>query len=222
MVTSSFINTKFTYYSILKKKLLENNDKFTVHLTSDDSCYEGKPEEQIIHTNFITWANSESLNLDIQGSTISVDEGVFQGFPSQRPINCSGVSDIWTHPEYWGKKQGDYFQLKQTIDKILAPLEAEYNSEVFSAEQKIINDEVNLQNEIKRVQLEAENKVINEEKQKLEAFQRTEDDRVFGLLSRLQSSQQITETSSSPLNVNTVLIAGGVGLAVLLLVGLKR
>lgn len=220
MITALFINTKFTYYSILKKRLLENNDKFTVHL--NDGCYEGKPEEQIIHTNFITWANNESLNLDIQGSTISVDEGVFQGFPSQRPINCSGISDMWTHPEYWGKKQGDYFQLKQTIDKILAPLEAQYNSEVFSAEQKIINDDVNLQKEIKRVQLEAENKVINEEKQKLEEFQRAEDDRVFGLLSRLQSSQPSTQTSSSPLNVNTVLIAGGLGLAVLLLVGLKR
>ena len=220
MITALFINTKFTYYSILKKKLLENNDKFTVHL--NDGCYEGKPEEQIIHTNFITWANNESLNLDIQGSTISVDESIFQGFPSQRPINCSGISDMWTHPEYWGKKQGDYFQLKQTIDKILAPLEAQYNSEVFSAEQKIINDDVNTQKEIKRVQLEAENKLINEEKQKLAEFQRAEDDRVFGLLSRLQSSQPSTKTSSSPLNGNTVLIAGGLGLAVLLLVGLKR
>ena len=222
MITALFINTKFTYYSILKKRLLENNDKFTVHLTSDDSCYEGKPEQQVVYTNFITWANNESLNLDIQGSTISVDESIFQGFPSQRPINCSGIAENWTHPEYWDKKQSDYGKIKKYIDNILLPLEVTYNEELKKAEQMAIDEGIRLVKEEKQIEIDEVNRKVLLAQAKVDAEQKIEDDRIFDLLSRLQTLQPSAETSSSPFNLSTGLIAGGLGLGLLLLVGLKR
>ena len=85
-----------------------------------------------------------------------------------------------------------------------------------------IDEGIRLVKEEKQIEIDEVNRKVLLAQAKVDAEQKIEDDRIFDLLSRLQTLQPSAETSSSPFNLSTGLIAGGLGLGLLLLVGLKR
>jgi hypothetical protein len=233
MVSGLYINTKKSYYTMLKNKLLQGNSMFTVHLTNQDgydfeSCYSGQPAHRIINDDFKSWANIEASTLDTSlGNIIPIDESVFIGFPQERPLNCSGNYENWTHPEYWSKKKSNYGQIKDNIERILLPLKKIYDKELLIDEKKIIDDEVIRVNNEKKAVIAEENRLADIEFSKLLTVQEREDERIVKILQSLGITQQEAYADSSPVevsttqpnNMNIALLVGGIGL---LLVGLKK
>tara|TARA_B110001454_G_scaffold168454_1_gene158595 strand:+ start:324 stop:983 length:660 start_codon:yes stop_codon:yes gene_type:complete len=218
---------------MLKNKLLQDNSMFTVHLTNQDGydfdyCYSGQPAHKTINEDFKSWANIEASTLDTSlGSIIPIDESVFDGFPQERPLNCSGNYENWTHPEYWSKKKSDYGQIKDTIDRILLPLKKIYDKELLIDEKKIIDDEVIRVNNEKKAVIAEENRLADIEFSKLLTVQEREDDRIIKILRTLGVTQQEeaiypseVEGTIQPYNISNFLMIGGVGLVLLL--GLKK
>jgi hypothetical protein len=228
MVSGLYINTKKSYYTMLKNKLLQGNSMFTVYLTNKGSCYSGKSAHRTVNTNFNKWANTEASTLDVSnGNIINIDESIFEGFPQIRPMDCAGSYDNWTHPEYWSKKQSDYGLIKKYIDNLLLPLKKEYDEEIRIEEQMAIDEEIRLLDVERKAHIAEENRLADLELQKQLTVQEREDDRIIKILQSLGITQQAYADSSpvevsttQPNNMNIALLVGGIGLV--LLVGLKK
>lgn len=228
MVSSIYNDTKKSYYTILKSKLLQGNGMFTVFLSSSQTCYSGKDAHRTRNDNFNKWATQEAESLESQimasDSIISVDESIFNNFPQERPANCTPDITNWTHPEYWDKKQSDYLIIKAFINKKLEPLRVQYEKELLIDEQIRIAEDVKLAKEQKQKELDELARLENIEYQKQLTEQEREDDRIIRILNSLGVQNSTTQQQENKLpfgiNTNSALMIGGIG--VVLLLGLKK
>lgn len=230
MVSSIYHDSRKSYYKLLKEKLTNGNNMYTVYVSlggEGNECYSGLTAHQLRNTQFNEWASKESLTLDVEhGSIIPVDETIFIGFPQQRYQDCTGDTENWTHPEYWDKKQSDYIKIKRSIDFILEPLKLNYENEVKNQEQNAIDEDIRLEKERKAKEIEEVNFQLLLEQTKREGEEKLEDDRIIRILSSLgiSSESKVQDTVESKpsfsLNTNSALMVGGIGLVLLL--GLKK
>jgi hypothetical protein len=228
MVSSIYNDSRKSYYTILKNKLLQDNGMFTVFLTTTQSCYSGKDAHRTRNDNFKKWATQEAEWLESQimagASIISVDESIFNNFPQERPANCTPELTNWTHPEYWDKKQSDYLVIKAFINKKLEPLRVEYEKELLIEEQNKITEDIRLAKELKQKELDELARLENIEYQKQLTEQEREDDRIIRILNSLGIQNTPTQQEETKLpfgiNTNSALMVGGIGL--MLLLGLKK
>jgi hypothetical protein len=136
-------DTKKSYYTILKRKLNENNGKITVYLTNKGSCYSGNPSKghQREHATFEKFVTSQNKILSVNGNIIPIDESIFNNFPQSKPPTCvkqgtTGTWDrgsnpnSWTRSWYWIEKQGDYNRIKTEIDLKLSLLKLQENKKI--------------------------------------------------------------------------------------------
>ena len=82
-------DTRYSYYTILKRKLNQGNEMFTV-LISKGRCYSGNASKGHLHTlrEFEKFVNQQNEILNVDGNTISVDESIFDNFPQSRLFMC--------------------------------------------------------------------------------------------------------------------------------------
>lgn len=152
-MSTLFQDTRYSYYQLLAKRLLEGNQMFSV-ATTKRGCYTGKSSHRAKWQIFERWANATAKSLrSYTGNLIPIDESLLDGFPETRPPMCMPLDSTgvmldkdgfktndpklnvirssngdnltydWTRAWYWKAKKRDYYIYKEKIDKMLQRLQ---------------------------------------------------------------------------------------------------
>jgi hypothetical protein len=153
-------DTRKSYYEILRRKLNEGNQAFSV-ATKKMGCYYGTvaKRHQMVLWAFEDFITSQNKILSVNGNIIPIDESVFNNFPKPRPPQCQSLDSIrimlddrgfqtfdkeknvvvsddgnvthdWMRSYYWNEKKHMYLKIKEEIDLKLSLLKSQEIQEI--------------------------------------------------------------------------------------------